>query len=492
MSPRLIPDPPALAPPGVHQSDYIARLNRAANRFDVYPYQPGKYTQLELDSEDPIASGRDLKIGPPSQVPDWHPLLHKWGLQVMAAAGFVNSTAYSAPGQFYLPLGRLAKITDDQPIHPVLREDMWHNLLPDEYKLMEPALRLASAILDDPETLHFFAGLTIPTRQMPCRMIPHIGICPVFNVSDPLSAAGLRNTYNRLVDMRNSMRWCLQPQEMMMQRFGAFGVTQAMVDDNDNTIEGARGPATRCSVCHVSRGYTDALRMYLGSHPSKIGLGRFINDTQFLAEIPLQDTIIIDEESAIIRSTLLMADTIVHEFTHAVNAAYFDYTAVMSPVAGSTPQVWEPYFAGDRANEVGHVVSSFVFRGNPQAITQFSIPQTQLSHNQQQHIGTLGMFWTNKWDRWRRDNGGTGGLGASRIIDDIDFSTPGLYYPVPQAHTQKLFSTRLWQDEIHRFGLNALRFPILDKWAAEWTPPMYEQGIWGTGSFNVGPAPSSP
>lgn len=250
--------------------------------------------------------------------------------------------------------------------------------------------------------------------------------------------------------------------------------------------------STRCSVCHVSRGYTDALRMYLGSHISKIGLGRFINDTQFLAEIPLQDTIIIDEESAIIRSTLLMADTIVHEFTHAVNAAYFDYTAVMSPVAGSTPQVWEPYFAGDRANEVGHVVSSFVFRGNPQAITQFSIPQTQLSHNQQQHIGTLGMFWTNKWDRWRRDNGGTGGLGASRIIDDIDFSTPGLYYPVPQAHTQKLFSTRLWQDEIHRFGLKALRFPILDKWAAEWTPPMYEQGIWGTGSFNVGPAPSSP
>ncbi|CAD0048722.1 unnamed protein product [Aureobasidium pullulans] len=164
----------------------------------------------------------------------------------------------------------------------------------------------------------------------------------------------------------------------------------------------------------------------------------------------------------------------------------------MSPVAGSTPQVWEPYFAGDRANEVGHVVSSFVFRGNPQAITQFSIPQTQLSHNQQQHIGTLGMFWTNKWDRWRRDDGGIGGLGASRIIDDIDFSTPGLYYPVPQAHTQKLFSTRLWQDEIHRFGLNALRFPILDKWAAEWTPPMYEQGNWGTGSFNVGPAPSSP
>lgn len=236
-----IPDPPTAVPPGFNPSNYVARLNRAANRFDIEPRSGGKYSQLGLPSIDPVAGQTDLKVSPPSHAADWHPLLEKWGIQVMEAAGLINSTACRGIGEGQMPSGRLTAALGNGPIHPLLREDMWHGLRAGEYALMEPAIRLASAILDDPETLCFFAGLMVPSDQMPCVYIQHIGRCPMYGPSQPLDAAALADVYGKITDLRTYMRWTLQEMNVMLGDRSAFGLTKPWVESNGKVAEGPRG-----------------------------------------------------------------------------------------------------------------------------------------------------------------------------------------------------------------------------------------------------------
>lgn len=243
----------------------------------------------------------------------------------------------------------------------------------------------------------------------------------------------------------------------------------------------------------MSRGYVDAMRMYLDSDPTFTELGRFINDTQYLASIPLEDTIRINEDSAIARSTVLFVDTLIHELTHAVSGAYFNIVPMAISGIPRHSHVYEPFFAGDRCNETGHAMSSYIFRGNTRGIHQWNIPQNYSSLWLQQHIGPLGLYWPDKWDRWQIDQGGQDPC-RPRAVDPVDYGVLQRLFPVPQAHINKMFSRQLWQDEIYRFGLNAIRMPQMDKWSAEWTPVGKEKGIWGTGRdrWNDGPAPAPP
>lgn len=240
MSPYGVPDPPPVVPPGFNPENYVARLNRVASQFEIHPRFRGQYSQLA--SVDPIARG-ELKVGPPSRAPDWHPLLEKWGLQVFSAAGFINSTAYGGFGQGQMPEGRLTALTGNGPLHPLLREDMWQGLRAGEFTLMEPAIRLASAILDDPETLRFFAGLMVPSDQMPYVNLPHIGRCPRFAPSPPLDVNALADAYKKICDVRGYLVWRLEDMETMMNTHRAFGLTRPGLDSHGRVCEGARGPA---------------------------------------------------------------------------------------------------------------------------------------------------------------------------------------------------------------------------------------------------------
>lgn len=241
----------------------------------------------------------------------------------------------------------------------------------------------------------------------------------------------------------------------------------------------------------MSRGYVDAVRMFLNSDPTLTELGRYINDTQYLASIPLEDAICIDEDSALGRSTILFVDTLIHELTHAINGAYFNRTPMATPGMPPQDHVHEPFFAGDRCNETGHAISSYIFRGNPRGIIQWNIPQDYSSLWLQKHIGSLGLYWPDRWDKWQIDQGGKDACNP-RAVHAPDYGVVQRLFPVPQAHINKMFSRQLWQDEIYRFGLDAIRMPRMDKWSAEWTPVGKEKGIWGIGRdrWNDGPAPT--
>ncbi|KAI5275409.1 hypothetical protein E4T47_01530 [Aureobasidium subglaciale] len=401
-----IPDPPLAIPSGLAEN-FVARLNPGTNQFRIQPRRFGLNSQINYASiNDSPSEKRDLKLGPPSRWPDWHPLFHKHGLQVMDAAGFVNSTAYRT--EYQMPSSRLET---DYIIHPVLMEDMWHGLQPGEYALMEPALRLASAILDDPDTLCFFAGLTVPSRSMPWLHVPYIGKCAAFRPSDPLDHVAQTAVYERLTNMRSYMVWSMQDIKTVAGDFEAFEVNVPWSDNENKVALGANGVGTRSSVIYISRGYTDAMRMFLDNHPTQPEIGRYINDTQYLAGIPFEDNIYLDEHSAITRSTLLFADTLIHEFAHAVCGAYFDVSAMAIP--------GDPFFAGDRSNEVGHAISSYIWRGNPAAMMYSRVPQSLSSRWMQQHIGPLGLYWADKWDKWNVDRGNSGST-KTRSLGPVD------------------------------------------------------------------------
>jgi hypothetical protein len=235
------------------------------------------------------------------------------------------------------------------------------------------------------------------------------------------------------------------------------------------------------------------MRSYLVNIPGRVGLGRFANDTQYLASIPLQDSIYIDEESVLARSTVLFVDTLIHELTHAVSGAYFDANAMVLPGMLKNNHVYEPFFAGDRSNETGHAISSYIFRGNPSGICQWNLPQDIMSSWSQQHIGPLGLYWAERWDKWVIDRGYSSPANP-RAVNPVEPGCLDRLTPVPQAHINKMFSTQLWQDEIYRFGLEAIRMPQMYDWSVEWTHVGRTRGFWGTGRdrWNDAPAPAPP
>jgi hypothetical protein len=233
--------------------------------------------------------------------------------------------------------------------------------------------------------------------------------------------------------------------------------------------------------------------MYLTNDPGRVGLGRFANDTQFLASVPLQDSIHIDEESVLARSTVLFVDTMIHELAHAVSGAYFDVNAMALPGMPKHVHVYEPCFAGDRSNETGHAISSYIFRGNPSGIYQWNIPQDISSSWLQQHIGPFGLWCPARWDKWIVDQGYSS-PSKPRAVDPVEPGALDRLTPVPQAHINKIFSVQLWQDEIHRFGLEAIRMPRMYDWSVEYTHGGRNRGFGGTGRdrWNDAPAPTPP
>jgi hypothetical protein len=238
-SSNLVPDPPLL-PPVFNLNDHIAAIDPVVGKFVTIPRTPGVRYPRSLG---PTNGKVNLKLGPPSKAPDWHPLLEKWGLQVLDAAGFVNSTA-SNP--FRTSLGPLSKhkpkVTGQQRhgakhqiIHPVFREDLWEDLLEGEYKLMEPALRLASAIIDEPDTLGFFAGLTIPSEEMSWIYSSRLGRVPVFHATEPLKGKELIDIYNKVHNMRKYLKWKMVDGEPLVEELECFAVT-SYVDAPDGSL----------------------------------------------------------------------------------------------------------------------------------------------------------------------------------------------------------------------------------------------------------------
>lgn len=122
---------------------------------------PTGFAVRKLNFNDPTGQGKsknadwpfEQRLGYPSTREGWHPLVFKYGLQVLDAAGFINFETtkphtYNPNGYWESKRNRSGTLAER--IHPVLRKEMWHLFTDEEYKTITPALLLATAILDDP------------------------------------------------------------------------------------------------------------------------------------------------------------------------------------------------------------------------------------------------------------------------------------------------------------------------------------------------------
>jgi hypothetical protein len=184
-------------------------------------------------------------LGPPtqdtSQDADWHYLIEKWGLPILEKAGFLD---YYPPenDRDMDPIGRLAKTGNpskdfDERIHPLLRKDMWRKLDDDDYELLEPALLLASAFLDDPATLTFLYAITDVDSMTEFKDSVH-GKCKIAHVPAILTDAQQIAVYDKVLAMRDWTSWHFKSSARMVA-IGALGVTT-----NLNDSEGKFVPAS--------------------------------------------------------------------------------------------------------------------------------------------------------------------------------------------------------------------------------------------------------
>ncbi|CAD0099766.1 unnamed protein product [Aureobasidium mustum] len=167
----------------------------------------------------------------------------------------------------------------------------------------------------------------------------------------------------------------------------------------------------------------------------------------------------INHISAIYRTGLLLASTLLHEFTHAFAMAYFEIPHTQDP-----DHVYEPWVRGNRANEQGWSFENYIFGGvvNPYTI---GIPpmNPNFTGYLQSVAAPFGFYTHQQWDLWMQNNGYSGHVMDSDRKDDQDFP-PERVFPVPQAWVHWLYSDDLWKDQVHRFGLSVVKVPKLQEW----------------------------
>jgi hypothetical protein len=197
--------------------------------FEVRQMDIGNFGEEETSApDDPSYWPPKYALGPPTETKGvWQGLLSKWGFPVLEKAGFLDY--YPNTGDVCMkPLGRTAERRNpnkrpDKLIHPVLRRDMWRDIDDDEYRVMEPAILLATAILDDPATLAFYHTVADLDSMTEFTDAIH-GVCKVVDVPDTLTGEQEVEVFNKLLAMRNWTTWNVKP-TLEMVRVGGYGVT---------------------------------------------------------------------------------------------------------------------------------------------------------------------------------------------------------------------------------------------------------------------------
>jgi len=223
--------------------NYTVRLLDDRSAFEV----------RELNENDPTGMGRRFEgdwpkmypMGPPSQQPDYHPILEKFGLKILNAAGFINNLqpleemGIGPFGQLHCFDWRNPKADPNQRIHPVFRFDMWHGIAQEDYDLLYHSLLLASAVLDDPIVLCYFHAMRQSVASMDTVVDPDTFLtCRIVDIPTYLTPDQQAETYQAMCDMRRWTSWSINGPANDDQTI--LGKTQILFDANGQSIDAAR------------------------------------------------------------------------------------------------------------------------------------------------------------------------------------------------------------------------------------------------------------
>ncbi|KAG9699831.1 hypothetical protein KCU95_g1249, partial [Aureobasidium melanogenum] len=275
------------------------------------------------------------KLGPPSNIPDYPHHLEKYGMQVLEAAGFLNHQDEGVSGKID---GQLAfeywRNTDHNPdlqkrIHPVWRWKEWVNITPHQYSLMTPALLLASAILDDPVTLSFFHALAKPMDSM--DTVSHAtqgltGDCKIMKILDVLPEGEDFWTYMKLDLATLSIRdWGFKNDLAVFAYTAKYQNYEGKFENGHKRSLFSRN--TFASYVRLDSAFMRILEYFDAAQNSNDDkYSRIFDDIQTMAGIPASRRAPISHASAIYRTYLILASTLLHELAHA-----FSYTYVERP-----------------------------------------------------------------------------------------------------------------------------------------------------------------
>ncbi|THZ58035.1 hypothetical protein D6C85_10331 [Aureobasidium pullulans] len=404
----------------------------------------------------------EQRLGYPSTREGWHPLIFKWGLQVLDAAGFINFETtkphtYNPNG--YWESKRNMSGTLAERIHPVLRKEMWHLFTDEEYKTIMPALLLATAILDDPVMLCLFYALSRPTDQLTTFEDPHLGECKKLNIPATLTEQEQWEVHQKLCAMREwtSFRW--DGSQIFVDSGSLAATTPDCALGRDIP---ASGPETRRSTIGMSVEFYHAMYLYQERIQD---FNAVMYGAMNAASVPEDHKIKhIDLVSAFKRTNLTFATTIVHEFMHAFNLAH--YKRPLGDAGIKVPH--EPWLNDNRSNELGWATTQYLFGGSMNATTFYDPNSGPHMERHSEIYIPFGLWFEERWDQWRI----TSDVEHVRTENwELFHRFPFTVYPIPQEYVHDLTTGETWEERVPRDGLQAaLRLPKLHEWAVKLNP----------------------
>ncbi|KAH0372376.1 hypothetical protein KCU65_g1203, partial [Aureobasidium melanogenum] len=430
-----------------------ARDDLWGESFEVRPFNPN----------DPLDRGKFHKddwnvqymLGPANPLVRWDPISTKWGLQVLEKAGFMNIEADVRNDASADPKGQLfdKRPSDGQDdlIHPVFRKDMWQNITDSEWDALRPASLLASAFLDDPATLCLFHALLNPSHHVTFQD-PNFGTCKRLQVPATLTEAEQLSTWQKIRDMRKWTHFELEDNAKMVLGGAAFGATYGFRSKTSS-------PYTSGSAITIVRSYCEVLMQYRNKDKTRDYV-KFFRSVLWEAGIPNSrrpEGFTNNLESAFLRTTFKLANTLLHEFAHAFGFAYFEIASLGLPT--------EPWVGDNRDNEFGHAMERHVHGGIP-CVTDYDDPKRPdwAQTLRRATYVPFGIHFTEKFGQWAMP----GGAKKRHLVKDSDkdFSSPIVYYPLAQQQIYNYFNKKIWEEDVSRYGLDAVRFTKIKQWTA--------------------------
>ncbi|KAI4730280.1 hypothetical protein E4T49_01877 [Aureobasidium sp. EXF-10728] len=482
--PYGVPHPPKL--------DDMQRLRDASNnmRESLEPVNWDRDALYHGARDDPLGEGFEVRLlnfndqtgkmkglpddwdvqyilGPPNPSKEikWDDPIQKWGLQVLDKAGFIN---YGLDNTDSLgdPIGRFAKRrnpanSEQYRIHPVFRQDCWQAITDVEYDIIRPALLLASALLDEPSTLCLFHAMAAQPSEMIAFEDPVLKTCRRLRVPETLTYNEELIAFRKISSMREYTSFVWDPSGTTLRNRNALACTIPRVQDDGKFIP-AEHPHTRRSTIVLNKKFFHALHIYsqenIHDHYETI-----FKATLDLAGVPeTHRPSTRGVESAQLRSALLFAVHLMHEFAHAFFMAHYPWPGDSLPP--------EPWLGDNRNNELGHAMIIHLF-GDVVNCPKFRFKDE--AGDPKLLIQDAYTFWglcmSPKWRQWT-SSGAHKDFSSLQAGEVEDRSTPFISYPIHQKEVFNAFSRRMWEEWVPRFGLEIFKFSRIPEWASNRYP----------------------
>ncbi|KAF1354666.1 hypothetical protein BDV97DRAFT_418461 [Delphinella strobiligena] len=226
------------------------------------------------------------------------------------------------------------------PIHPIFRRKNWIDISDDEYKLLDPGLRLASCFLYEPSVMPFFTGILRREFTKITNVPQAVTEKFMLNRFDPIpytSDKGWKQqtaTWKTLANMKDCISWRFN------YEYPLAWAASMPTKTGGHYAGGLKGFAavTSGTIVSIDKDFLNVLK-------GNIRLDHFPKSGSF------------DPDAAKLRTSWFMASVLCHEFCHALWFATWNFGDKSGPLKLHD----EPFFQDQRVAELGAAFETHLF-----------------------------------------------------------------------------------------------------------------------------------